>query len=105
MLISLKLLKLGEIDGVKVFASKYCSVKFWTKLMSDLSSQEPDLRRGQLRKKRRRAKIKPSCDIFVAQGGLFCFDFLLISLKQHGIYPTRVAMADTLTDRREIFSV
>ena len=34
--------------------------------MSDLSSQEPDLRRGQLRKKRRRTKIKPSCDIFVA---------------------------------------
>ena len=73
--------------------------------MSDLSSQEPDLRRCQLRKKRRRAKIKPSCDIFVAQGGLFCFDFLLISLKQHGIYPTRVAMAETLTDRREIFDM
>ena len=47
--------------------------------MSDLSSQEPDLRMGQLGKKRRVAKIKPSCDIFVAQRGLFCFDFLYIS--------------------------
>ena len=32
--LSLKLLTLGEIDGVKVLAWKFGSVKFWTNLMS-----------------------------------------------------------------------
>ena len=40
VILSLKLLKLGEIDGVKVLAWKSGGVKFWTNLMSGLAADQ-----------------------------------------------------------------